>query len=460
MNVSIFRQYDIRGIVETDLKDDVVLNLGKGYGTLMARRGHKIVNVGYDLRLSSPHLAGLFIKGILSTGLNVKNIGQVTTPTLYFSIVHLGTDGGTMITGSHNPIAYNGFKMCEGIGSVYGDDIQEIKRIILEEDFVTAATGNMEKVDVMGDYLKMLKSKFKFNRPLKVVVDAGNATAGPIAPDLWKSYGMQVTPLYCDPDGSFPNHLPDPAVPKYMKDLCELVVKEGADLGLAYDGDSDRVGAVDEKGNLIYADTLLTLFSVDVLKNKPGSQILFDVKCSQAVPEVIKENGGKPTMWKTGHSLLKAKMKETKSPFAGEMSGHMFFADDYYGFDDGIYASGRLLQIIANSGKTFSELVAQIPHFESTPEIRVECADAAKFDVVASLVKEFSKEYETIDIDGARVQFGDGWGLVRASNTEPTLVLRFEARTHEKLVEIINVFKEKLSKYEAVEFTDKDFDIV
>ncbi len=458
MNVSIFRQYDIRGIVETHLPDDVVLNLGKGYGTLMSRRGLKTVNVGYDLRVSSPHLADLYIQGVTSTGLDVVEIGQVTTPTLYFSIVHLNSDGGVMITGSHNPIAYNGFKMCEGIGSVFGEDIQEIKRIILEEDFVTAEPGNISQVDVMPDYLKMLKSKFNFKKSLKIVIDAGNATAGPIAPDLWKDLGMEVIPLYCEPDGNFPNHLPDPAVPKYMKDLCDLVVKEGADVGLAYDGDSDRVGAVDEKGNLIYADTLLTLFSIDVLKRKPNSQIIFDVKCSQAVPEMIKKHGGKPLMWQTGHSIMKAKMKETKAPFAGELSGHIFFADDFYGFDDGIYASGRLLEILTNSDKTFSELVAEIPSFESTPEIRVECSDEAKFDVVKGLVKEFSKAYETIDIDGARVEFGDGWGLVRASNTEPTLVLRFEAKTKQRLTEIMNLFKEKLSNYSAVEFTDSDFE--
>jgi len=457
MNDSIFREYDIRGIVTRDLTDDVVLNLGKAYGTLMAKRNHKVVNVGYDLRLSSAHLAEVYIKGILSTGLDVNSIGQVTTPTLYFSIVFLKSDGGVMITGSHNPIEFNGFKMCEGLGSVFGKDIQELKRIIHQNEFISVKPGQVRQVTVMPDYLKMLKSKFHFAKKLKVVVDAGNATAGPIAPGLWQEMGMEVVPLYCEPDGSFPNHLPDPAVPKYMQGLIKKVLEEKADIGLAYDGDADRVGAVDEKGNLIFADTLLSLFCIDVLKRKPGAQILFDVKCSQAVPEIIKKHGGIPTMWKTGHSLLKAKMKETKAVFAGEMSGHMFFADDYYGYDDGIYASGRLLEIVAGANKPFSALVNDIPKFASSPEIRVHCADEEKFRVVAALVKDFSEQHHVIDIDGARVEFGDGWGLVRASNTEPTLVLRFEAKTKEKLTEIINLFKEKLAKYPAVKFTDKEF---
>ena len=459
MNEGIFREYDIRGIVETDLTDDVVYNLGRAFGTWMKRRGHKVVSIGHDLRLTSPHLHDVYMDALKTTGMDVIDIGQVTTPMLYFSIVHLKTDGGVMITGSHNPIEFNGFKMNEGMASVYGQQIQELKQMILQEDFEKAGPGNVTKRDIYPDYIGVLKSKFNFPKPLKVVIDAGNATAGPIAPGLWSDMGMQVIPLYCEPDGSFPNHLPDPSVPKYMEDLRKKVLEEGADVGIGYDGDADRVGAVDDKGRLIYADTLLALFAKDVLTKKPGAEIIFDVKCSQALPEIIKAHGGVPIMWKTGHSLLKAKMKETGAPFAGEMSGHMFFADDYYGFDDGIYASGRLLQILSNSDKKFSELVDEIPKFESTPEIRVECADQAKFDVVASLVKEFSKEYETIDIDGARVQFGDGWGLVRASNTQPTLVLRFEAKTHERLQEIADLFKEKLSKFPAVKFKDEDFKV-
>ena len=459
MNASIFREYDIRGIVETDFSDEVVRNLGKAFGTVMRQRNYSTIAVGYDLRLSSPHLQKIYVEGLVSTGLNVVNIGQVTTPALYFSILHLEMDGGVMITGSHNPIEFNGFKMCEGVGSFYGKDIQLLKQMILENKLKSDTPGMVKNVDIMSDYLNMLKTKFNFPKKLKVVIDAGNATAGPIAPSLWQDLGMEVIPLYCEPDGSFPNHLPDPSVPKYMADLMAKVLEEGADLGIGYDGDSDRVGTIDDKGRMVFADTLLSLFSGDVLKRKPGAQIIFDVKCSQAVPEVIQQLGGKPVMWKTGHSIIKAKMKEIKSPFAGEMSGHMFFADDYYGFDDGIYASGRILEIISNSDKKFSELVDEIPKFVSTPEIRVKCADEYKFDVVAKLVKDFSASYETIDIDGARVQFGDGWGLVRASNTEPTLVLRFEAKTKERLEEIVEIFKNKLGQFSTVKMNETDFKI-
>ena len=363
-----------------------------------------------------------------------------------------------MITGSHNPIEFNGFKMCEGIGSVFGQDLQLIKKMILDNDFDIKPGGQQKNVDILPHYINMLKNKFIMKRPLKVVVDAGNATAGPIAPDIWRSYGFEVIELYCEPDGAFPNHLPDPTVPKYMKDLQEKVVSENADLGLGYDGDADRVGAVDDKGRLIFADTLLIFFSRDVLQRKPNSEIIFDVKCSQSVEKEILQAGGKPLMYKTGHSLLKAKMKETGAPFAGEMSGHMFFADDYYGFDDGIYASGRLLEIISNSEKSLSQMVDELPRFVSTPEIRVDCADEEKFKVVETLADEFRGEYKVIDIDGARVQFEHGWGLVRASNTQPTLVLRFEAKTKEHLAKIMDIFKEKMAMIPAIKFSENDFE--
>lgn len=456
MNTDIFREYDIRGIAKTDLTPDTVTALAKGYGTLMKRRGHNNIVLGHDLRLSSPELDRIYLLGLKATGLHVIRIGQVTTPTLYFAILHYKADGGVMITGSHNPIEYNGFKMCEGIGSVYGDDIREILRIIQESDYIESDGGSDESHDVMPAYVDMLKSKFKFSKSLKVVIDAGNATAGPIAPQLWRDLGMNVVELYCEPDGRFPNHLPDPTVPRYMVDLQNKVLDEKADLGIGYDGDADRVGVVDNKGRLIFADTLLALFSRDVLKKNSGARIIFDVKCSRALPIEIKKYGGIPVMWKTGHSLLKAKMKEIGAPYAGEMSGHMFFADSYYGFDDGIYASGRLMQILSNTDKTMAELIDEIPSFPSTPEIRVDCADHAKFDVVKRLVREF-KDDKVIDIDGVRVEFKDGWGLVRASNTQPTLVLRFEAETPERLSEIIDLFKQTLKKFPQVEFNDTDF---
>ena len=456
MNESIFRANDIRGIVERDFTDDVVLNLGKAYGTYMRRKGYKTFVIGHDLRLSSPHLSQVFMDGLVSTGAHIIFIGQVTTPALYYSILHWELDGGVMITGSHNPKPYNGFKLCEGMGAVYGEEIQKLKKIILAGDF-DEVQGSLENRDIMPDYIAMLKSKFKFNKKLKIVIDAGNATAGPIAPDLWRSFGHEVVELYCEPDGNFPNHLPDPCVPKYMNDLAARVVAEGADVGIGYDGDADRVGAVDDTGEYIFADRLLALFARDVLKNRPNSPIIFDVKCTMALPEAIEKAGGVPVMWKTGHSMQKAKMKEMNAPFSGELSGHVFFNDDFFGFDDGIYASGRLLQIIANADKKFSEIIAEVPVFPSTEEIRVDCADEVKFDVVARLVEDFGREYKVIDIDGARVDFGDAWGLVRASNTEPNLVVRFEAKTEERLAEIINIFKDRFDKYPEIKYSRDDF---
>lgn len=456
INPNIFREYDIRGIAEKDLTNETIELIGKAFGTFLSRKGLTIFTVGRDVRLSSERIKNVLIKGITATGCNVVDIGEVPTPVLYFSIVHLNAGGGVMVTGSHNPIEFNGLKMSEGIASIYGKDIQKLKALIEKNDFATGQ-GKVEQKNLVPDYVATIKSKIKLARKLKIVVDAGNGTAGVIAPQLWEDLGCEVIRLYCEPDGRFPNHLPDPTVPKYVKDLQQKVVETGADVGIGYDGDSDRIGTIDEKGRMIFADRLIALFSQDVLKKKPGAKIVFDVKCSQALPEHIKKYGGEPLMWKTGHSLLKARMKEEHAPFAGEMSGHIFFADDYFGFDDAIYASGRLLEIISRSKKKLSELVDEIPYFISTPEIRVDCADDAKFDVVADIAISFKKQYETIDIDGARVLFGDGWGLVRASNTQPVLVLRFEAKTEQRLNEIKDIFKNKLREYPAIKFQDSDF---
>lgn len=456
INPNIFREYDIRGIAENDLTDDVVELIGKAYGSYMRRNGWKKFVVGRDVRLSSERIQNALVKGITSTGGDVIILGQIPTPVLYFAIVDLKVDGGVMVTGSHNPIEFNGLKLCEGIGSIYGEGIQNLKRIIDDSNF-ESGQGKTEHVDLVPKYVEMIKSKIKLKRKLKIVIDSGNGTAGVIAPQLWEDLGCEVVQLYCEPDGRFPNHLPDPTVPKYVVDLQKKVLETNADMGIGYDGDSDRIGAIDETGRQIYADRLIALFSSDVLKRKPGASIVFDVKCSQALPEYIEKFGGKPLMWKTGHSLLKAKMKEVKSPFAGEMSGHIFFGDDFFGFDDAIYASGRLLQIVANSDKKLSELIDDIPYFISTPEIRVECSDDTKFDIVDDIAKSFKQQYDTIDIDGARVLFGDGWGLVRASNTQPVLVLRFEAKTEQRLKEIISIFKKKLREYPDIKFEDNEF---
>lgn len=456
INPNIFREYDIRGIADTDLVDDTVRAVGKAFATLFLREGRKKVIVGRDVRLSSERIRNALVDGITSTGMHVIDVGVVPTPAQYFAIVHYKVDGGIMVTGSHNPIEYNGLKMSRGLGAVYGQEIQKLKQMIEKEDFETGK-GEVEIRPILDEYINTLRSRTNLQRPLKIVIDSGNGTGGLVAPQLFESLGCEVICLYCEPDGRFPNHLPDPTVPKYVKDLQEKVLETKADIGLGFDGDSDRLGVIDDRGRMVFADRLLAIFARDTLTRFPGAPIVFDVKCSQALPEVIKEAGGQPVMWKTGHSLLKAKMKELNAPLAGEMSGHMFFADNYFGFDDGFFAACRILQILSATEGTMAQLHDSVPAFESTPEIRVECADEAKFQIVSELVTYFQNQYEVIDVDGARVLFGDGWGLVRASNTQPVLVLRFEAKTKERLKEIVGIFKEVLRKYPAVKFTDDDF---
>ena len=455
VNPNTFRQYDIRGIADVDLKNTAVELIGRAYGSLMKRRGHKKVSVGRDVRLTSERIQNALTGGITSTGIDVVQIGQVTTPITYYSIVELETDGSVMITGSHNPIEYNGLKMNEGLMSVYGDDIQILLKMIQAEDF-EIGTGEVSQVDVVPAYKNMLRERIKLQKTFKIIIDAGNGTAGPIAPGLLEEMGNDVTCLFCEPDGNFPNHLPDPTVMKFIQDLRDRVLADGADFGLGYDGDSDRVGVVDNRGRVIFADQIIALLARDVLLRNPGAEILFDVKCSQMLPEEILKAGGKPVMWMTGHSILKAKMKETGAPFAGEMSGHIFFKDGYFGFDDGIYVSFRLVQYLSTQEKTLAELVDELPQYHSTPEIRITCPDEDKFDVVEKLTADFKKEYDVIDVDGARVEFGDGWGLVRVSNTQPILVLRFEAKTKARLEEIRELFREKLSAYPTVAVDEMD----
>ena len=455
INPNIFRMYDIRGIADEDLNDAAVEQIGKAYGTVMVRAGYKQVVSGRDVRLSSPRIQKAVIKGLLSTGLNVIDVGVLPTPVLYFSIVDLKADGGVMVTGSHNPIEYNGIKMNEGLLSMYGDAILQLKSLIDKQDF-ESGSGNLTQQEVVPDYIRMLNDRIQIQKPFKIVIDAGNATAGPIAPGVFKTLGCDVTCLYCEPDGRFPNHLPDPTVLKYTKDLRQKVVDLGADFGLGYDGDADRVGVVDEKGRVVFADQVLALLAKDVLPRHPGGTILYDVKCSQMLPESVVKDGGSPMIWKTGHSLIKQKMKETGAPLGGEMSGHIFFKDGYFGFDDGIYVSLRLVQFLSTQDKTLGQLVDTLPKYVSTPEIRITCPDEDKFQVVEQLTKDFKKDYEVVDVDGARVQFGDGWGLVRVSNTQPILVLRFEARTEARLNEIIALFKQKLSAFPTVHVDEID----
>lgn len=455
MNRNIFRAYDIRGIADTDLDDGTVELIGRAYATTLTAKGLKNAVIGRDVRLSSERISAALARGILSAGMDVIDAGPVPTPVLYYAIERLKADGGVMVTGSHNPIEFNGLKMCEGLASLHGEQIQALLALIESGKFADGR-GRLTRHDIVPEYRAMILEKIRIPKRFKIVIDAGNGTAGPIAPGLFETLGCEVTRMYCDPDGRFPNHLPDPTVMKYIEDLRRRTVETGADFGIGYDGDADRLGLVDDRGRPVFADKILALLSGEVLSRHRGAPIVFDVKCSQLLPEAIEKAGGVPVMWKTGHSLLKAKMKETGAPLAGEMSGHIFFKDGYFGFDDGIYVSMRLVQFLAGVNRRLSELVDELPAFESTPEIRIDCPDDRKFDVVDRLVRSFKRDYQVIDVDGARVLFGDGWGLVRASNTQPLLVMRFEAKTPDRLKEIETVFRKRLEEFPEVKIAEME----
>jgi phosphomannomutase / phosphoglucomutase len=423
---TIFREYDIRGVAETELASADIADLGRALGTYILRHSGPRVNLGLDCRLSSPRLRDALLEGLVSTGCEVTDIGVVPTPLLYFSAVHLEADGAIMITGSHNPSEFNGFKTVCGPTSLHGETIQEVRRLIETRDF-TSGHGTHHSMDVIPAYLDELSPQFNFPRRVKVVVDAGNGTAGPVIHQLLKRLNVDVTELFFEMDGRFPNHHPDPTVPENLKQLRDAVQAQKADLGIAFDGDSDRIGAVDENGGVIYGDMLLLIYGREILTRKPGATFIGEVKCSQILYDELKRLGGNPIMYKTGHSLIKAKMKQEHAELAGEMSGHMFFADRYFGYDDALYAACRLLEIVANSGKPMSAQLAGLPKAVSTPEIRVDCSDETKFNLVARVAEQFRKTHNVIDVDGVRVLFDGGWGLLRASNTQPVLVMRFEA---------------------------------
>ncbi len=445
MNPHIFREYDIRGLVGKDLTEEVAREIGQAVGTYLKKYGNKIV-VGKDNRKSSPLLANALIKGLLATGCDVIDVGTLPTPLLYFSIHLYSQTGGVMLTGSHNPPEYNGFKVCKGLSSLYGEDIQKLRCIIESKNF-EKGKGTLSKKNPKQDYIDFVAEKVKIDPDLKIVIDGGNGTSGFLVPELMKKLNLDPFYLYIDPDGNFPNHLPDPTVLKNMQDLIGKVKELNADIGIGYDGDADRIGAIDDKGRIIWGDRLLCLYAKEVLSRHPHSKVIMDVKCSQATMEYIEKYGGKPIMWKTGHSLIKEKMKEEGALLAGEMSGHMFFKDNYLGFDDAFFASLRLLEILSKTGEKFSQLADEIPNYYSTPEIRINCPEQEKFEVVEQLKDYFQKRYKTIDIDGVRVLFENGWGLIRASNTQPILVLRFEAKTEQSLQEIKNEIKKKLEEY-------------
>ena len=443
MNREIFRQYDIRGKVDEDLTEEVVEKIGRAYGTYVRNRGLKRITCCRDGRTHSRWIQEALIHGICSTGCNIVNIGEGPTPLLYFSIFHLGSDGGVQVTGSHNPPDFNGFKMCVKTSTLYGPQIQDLRKIIESGDFIPG-DGKVQLNDIIESYLSYLRKNIKIVRPLKIVLDAGNGVAGPVAPRAFEDQGCQVFPMYCDVDGTFPNHHPDPTVLKNLKDLRARVLETGADAGMAYDGDGDRLGVVDEKGEFIFGDKLLIIFARSVLKEHPGTSVIGEVKCSHTLYDDISLHGGRPIMYKTGHSLIKQKMREEKALLAGEMSGHIFFADRYFGYDDAIYASLRLAEIMASSDRPLSGLLEGVPKTYSTPEIRIPCPDNDKFQIVEEAKEWFKTRYKTIDVDGIRVVFDDGWGLIRASNTQPVLVFRFEATTPARLKEIQDLLEDKI----------------
>ena len=443
INPQIFREYDIRGVVDKDLTPNIVRTLGRGFGTHMTQLGHKELVVGRDGRLSSKAFADALIEGLISTGCNVVSIDLCPTPVYYFSIFHLDKDGGMMVTGSHNPPEFNGFKVSVGKSTIFGEEIQTLRRLIEKEEFVMGK-GYVSNEKIIRTYQDYIKKNIHIEKKMKVVIDAGNGTAGIVAGPLLRDLGCEVEELYCEVDGRFPNHFPDPTLPGNLKDLIDRVEKDQADVGIGYDGDADRIGVVDDQGNIIWGDQLMILFSREILKYRKGAVFVAEVKCSQNLFNDIEKHGGKAIMWRTGHSLIEEKIREENAALGGEMSGHIFFADRYLGYDDAIYASCRLIELLSKTDRKLSQLLSDVPKTFITPEIRVDCPDEIKFKVVEHVKEALIKDYPIIDVDGVRVKFEDGWGLVRASNTQPALVLRFEALTERRLNEIRLLVEEKV----------------
>jgi phosphomannomutase/phosphoglucomutase len=475
LNPEIFREYDIRGIADRDLTSPVIEALGRAFAAYIKPKGISTVTVGYDARVSSPRLCDDIVRGLSSAGMKITIIGLCPTPVLYFSLFHLNPGAGVMITGSHNPAEFNGFKLCVGKDTIYGEEIQKLRQI-MEEAEKRKTDDRGQKTDdkrtgdgpntsvsrrpILPDYIEYLKKKFMSYRevPLKVVLDAGNGTAGLAAPEVVRTMGCDVIELFSEPDGRFPNHHPDPTIPKNLNALIETVKKTNADVGIAFDGDSDRIGVVDEKGNILWGDQLMVIFSRDILRERPGATFVSEVKCSQTMYDDIRANGGNAVMWKTGHSLIKAKMKEAHAAMAGEMSGHLFFADRYFGYDDAIYAACRLVEILkklkaeGDAETSLSSLLADLPKTFNTPEIRFDCPDNIKFKVVDRAKENFlrgndmpQKPREVITVDGVRAVFEKGWGLIRASNTQPVLVMRFEASDPASLESIKIMMEQKVT---------------
>ena len=449
VNKYIFREYDIRGKVVDDFPPHVVTLLGQAFGTFVKRNGFSEIALSGDIRLTTPDLMVQFKKGVLSTGIDVINLGLLPTPTNYYSMFKLGVGGAVQITGSHNPPEFNGFKMSMDRKAVYGDSIQTLRKYIEDNDF-EIGTGSEIKHDIRADYKAMIIEKINIARPMKVVMDCGNAAGSLNAPEIFKDLGIELTELFCEPDGTFPNHHPDPTVEKNLADLIQTIQSGDYDIGVAFDGDADRVGVVDETGDVVWADQLMALFLPELIAD--GEEILFDVKCSQALEDMIVKYGGKPVMWKTGHSLIKQKMHELGCKLGGEMSGHIFFADDYFGYDDGIYVAARIVQTLSRGNRKLSELKAELPVYHSTPEMRMACeSDEEKFRIAKEAAEYFTANYDCITVDGVRIKFGNGWGLVRSSNTQPVIVCRFEANSQDRMEEIKDLVLTKLQSIGSVE---------
>lgn len=437
MNPNVFREYDVRGVVERDLNEEFVINLGRAIGTYAVQRNIQTMMVGCDCRLSSDAYHRYLISGLNSAGIDTVDIGLCATPMLYFSIRHCNAGGGVMITGSHNPPEFNGFKICIGYDSIHGPQIQELRKIMESGNYLSG-NGTQQIKDITGIYQDFLFDHVKITKKLKVVLDAGNGVGGRFALPVLERMGCDVTCLYCDPDGRFPNHFPDPTVEDNLKDIIKTVAEKKADLGIAFDGDADRIGVISNTGEIIWGDKLLLLFARYILKEHPGATIIGEVKCSQVLYDGIRKYSGRPIMWKAGHSLIKAKMKEEKALLGGEMSGHLFFADRYFGYDDAIYAAVRLLEILSQTHQSISDLFSDVPKTFATPEIRVDCDDDKKTAVVEKIKNHYRNTPGVIDIDGVRIPFPEGWALVRCSNTQPVIVLRFEASSAESLQKIRN----------------------
>ena len=436
---AIFRQYDVRGIVDRDLTPHVATALGRAYAAYLDDSGTRgAIAVGRDNRPSGMMLRDALVDGLTSAGRDVVDIGVVPTPLLYWSLHHVGVGGGIQITGSHNPPEYNGFKLSVGTESLHGEEIQKLYRLTSAPAKPAATRGKVREQAVIDAYLDDIIARIgTLKRNIKVDYDCGNGAGALVAPQLFKRLGVTGRGMFCESDGTFPNHHPDPTVPENLEDLIKAVRQDKAEIGIAFDGDADRIGVVDDTGHIVWGDRILIVYAQDVLaRTGKGQSIIFDVKCSQALPDAITKAGGKPVMWKTGHSLIKDKMHETHAPVAGEMSGHMFFSEGFYGHDDALYGAARLLRIIADSGRTVREILSEVPEFVSTPEIRVEVPEEEKFAIVDRAVAHFKTLHDVIDVDGVRVLFGDGWGLIRASNTQPVLVARYEALTAQRLSEI------------------------